>query len=41
LDGCADNMQYKTKTEMVQSISEFQTFYDSCNENTFVSRETV
>lgn len=40
-DATVDNMQFKTKTEMVQSISEFQTFYDSCSENTFVSRETI
>ena len=46
-DGCMDYCQFKTKGEMVESMNNFKTFFDSCNqnatpvENTFVSNETV
>ena len=39
IDGGVDYEQYKTKGEMLLSITQFQTFYDGCVENTFVSTE--
>jgi hypothetical protein len=39
IDGGVDHSQFKTKGEMLESITHFQTFYDGCVENTFVSTE--
>ena len=41
IDGCVDYGQYRTKGEMVQSMNHFQTFYDGCIENTFVSTSNL
>jgi hypothetical protein len=41
-DGCVDNMQFKTKAEMIQHISQYQAFYESCSEsNEIVENEIV
>lgn len=41
IDGSMEHKQFKTKGEMVESITNFQTFYDGCVENTFVSTDTA
>jgi len=41
IDGGVDYEQFKTKGEMVKSMSNFQAFYDGCVENTFVSTDTL
>ncbi len=38
-DGCTDYCQFKTKGEMVESMNNFKTFFDSCNNG--VPKESV
>jgi hypothetical protein len=51
IHGCVDHYQFKSKSEMVLAIKEFQDFYndvkpeddedDEDEENTFVSKDTI